>query len=191
MLTMTSVVYSHLSGLTAAVEPIEIGERDDSERTDNAVEHAEYATTMHAHDAGTVLLRVLDGGHMLELSALESGMRPIRFSFASRIALQPALMMLGIAELHVLVVTVDRALFRLRFVLPRLWASSESWIHEHWLSEYQIYSVEAPIDGPVHVPEVGVVFIGLRDGGVLRLTAKMHGLEYTGVLSLHYSIYSC
>lgn len=180
---MSSVAYAHLSGLSAVVEPLEIRSHDaDAERepSDAPAEHAEYATTMHAHDAGTVLLRVLDGGYMLELCALESGMRPVRFAFSSRIALQPALMMLGIAELHVLVVTVDRSLFRLRFVLPRLWSSSEHWLNERWLSEHRITSLDAPVDGPVHVPEVGVVFIGLRDGGVLRLTAKMHGLEYTG-----------
>ncbi|KAG8681876.1 hypothetical protein FRC08_015344, partial [Ceratobasidium sp. 394] len=175
---MSSVVYAHLSGLHAAIAPVDIPtqyedvERDES---DGLVEHAEYATTMHAHDAGTVLLRVLDGGHMLELRALESGIRPARFAFSSRIALQPALVMLGIAELHVLVVTVNGSLFRLRFMLPNLWISSQ-----HEASEYHITSLDVPINGPVHVPEVGVVFIGLNDGGVLRLTAKMHGLEYTG-----------
>ncbi|KAG9102343.1 hypothetical protein FRC06_002102 [Ceratobasidium sp. 370] len=175
---MSSVVYAHLSGLNAAVAPVDIPtqyedvERDES---DCLVEHAEYATTMHAHDAGTVLLRVLDGGYMLELRALESSIRSARFAFSSRIALQPALVMLGIAELHVLVVTVNGSLFRLRFMLPNLWTSSQ-----HGASEYHITSLDVPINGPVHVPEVGVVFIGLNDGGVLRLTAKMHGLEYTG-----------
>jgi nuclear pore complex protein Nup160 len=180
---MSSVVYAHLSGLSATVAPVEIptqGEDVERDESEGLVEHAEYATTMHAHDAGTVLLRVLDSGHMLELCALESGMRPVRFAFSSRIALQPALVMLGIAELHVLVVTINGSLFRLRFVLPNLWTSSERWI-----SEYHIHSLDAPIDGPVHAPEVGVVFIGLNDGGVLRLTAKMHGLEYTGTFSAH------
>lgn len=175
---MSSVVYAHLSGLSTNVAPLEISPqaRDGTrEELDGFVEHAEYATTIHAHDAGTVLLRVLDGGHMLELMALESGIRPARFAFPSRIALRPALMMLGIAELHVLVVTVTGSLFRLRFVLPHLWTSTQ-----YSPNEYRITSVNAPIDGVVHVPEVGVVFIGLADGGVLRLTAKMNGLEYTG-----------
>ncbi|KAG9127930.1 hypothetical protein FRC07_007370 [Ceratobasidium sp. 392] len=175
---MSSVVYAHLSGLNAAVAPVDIPTQyEDIERDESngLAEHAEYATTMHAHDAGTVLLRVLDGGHTLELRALESGLRIARYAFSSRIALQPAPVMLGIAELHVLVVTVNGSLFRLRFTLPNLWTSSQ-----HAVSEYHINSLDVPIDGPVHAPEVGVVFIGLNDGGVLRLTAKMHGLEYTG-----------
>ncbi|CEL59495.1 Nuclear pore complex protein Nup160 OS=Mus musculus GN=Nup160 PE=1 SV=2 [Rhizoctonia solani AG-1 IB] len=175
---MSSVLYTHISGLSTNVVPVEIPSQEQHEgreELDGFVEHAEYATTIHAHDAGTVLLRVLDGGHMLELMALESGMRTARFSFTSKIALQPALMMLGIAELHVLVVTVDGSIFRLRFILPHLWTSTQ-----YTPKEYRITSITAPIDGIVHVPEVGVVFIGLNDGGVLRLTAKMNGLEYTG-----------
>ncbi|KAG8796796.1 hypothetical protein FRC12_000046 [Ceratobasidium sp. 428] len=175
---MSSVVYAHLSGLNAAVAPVDVPTQyEDIERdeTDGLPEHAEYATTMHAHDAGTVLLRVLDGGHMLELRALESGMRSARYVFSSRIALQPALVMLGIAELHVLVVTINGSLFRLRFTLPNLWTSSQ-----HAISEYHITSLDTPIDGPVHVPEVGVVFIGLNDGGILRLTAKVDKLDHTG-----------
>ncbi|KAH7343853.1 nucleoporin Nup120/160-domain-containing protein [Rhizoctonia solani] len=175
---MSSVVYTHISGLSTNVVPVEIPSKEQHEGRDDLdgfVEHAEYATTIHAHDAGTVLLRVLDGGHMLELMALESGMRAARFSFASRIALQPALMMLGIAELHVLVVTVNGSIFRLRFVLPHLWTSTQ-----YAPKEYRITSVSSPIDGIVHIPEVGVVFIGLNDGSVLRLTARMSGLEYTG-----------
>ncbi|KAF8760306.1 Nucleoporin [Rhizoctonia solani] len=175
---MSSVVYTHISGLSTNIVPIEIPSQEQHEgreEPEGFVEHGEYATTIHAHDAGTVLLRVLDGGHMLELMALESGMRAARFSFASKIALQPALMMLGIAELHVLVVTLNGSIFRLRFVLPHLWNSTQ-----YAPKEYRITSISAPIDGIVHVPEVGVVFIGLNDGGVLRLTAKMNGLEYTG-----------
>ncbi|QRV87591.1 nucleoporin [Ceratobasidium sp. AG-Ba] len=185
---MTSVVYAHLSGLHPSIPPIDIPTQyEDIERDEpnGLSEHAEYATTMHAHDAGTVLLRVLDAGHTLELRALESGIRPVRFAFSSRIALQPALVMLGIAELHVLVVTVNGSLFRLRFVLPNLWISAQQ-----SFTEYHITSLDVPIDGPVHVPEVGVVFIGLNDGGVLRLTAKMHGLEYTGKLVTHAMIWA-
>lgn len=176
---MSSVVYAPLSGLSTNVPPLKIPSHKKEtvrEELDGFAEHAEYATTIHAHDAGTVLLRVLDGGYMLELMALESGIRPARFACPSRIALQPALMMLGIAELHVLVVTVNGSLFRLRFILPHLWTSTQ-----YAPKEYHITSVPAPIDGVVHVPEVGVVFIGLKDGGVLRLTAKMNGLEYTGM----------
>ncbi|QRW15990.1 nucleoporin [Rhizoctonia solani] len=173
---MSSVVYTHISGLSTNIVPIEIPSQEQHEgreEPEGFVEHGEYATTIHA-----VLLRVLDGGHMLELMALESGMRAARFSFASKIALQPALMMLGIAELHVLVVTLNGSIFRLRFVLPHLWNSTQ-----YAPKEYRITSISAPIDGIVHVPEVGVVFIGLNDGGVLRLTAKMNGLEYTGVIA--------
>ncbi|CAE6454482.1 unnamed protein product [Rhizoctonia solani] len=175
---MSSVVYTHISGLSTNVVPVEIPSQvrhEGREELDGFVEHAEYATTIHAHDAGTVLLRVLDGGHMLELMALESGMRAARFSFASKIALQPALMMLGIAELHVLVVTLDGSVFRLRFVLPHLWTSTQ-----YAPKEYRITSISLPIDGIVHIAEVGVVFIGLNDGSVLRLTARMSGLEHTG-----------
>src|SRR5689334_2105678 len=120
---MSSVVYAHLSGLSTNIPAVEISPQAEDlvrKEADGIVEHAEYATTIHAHDAGTVLLRVLGEGRILELMALESGIRPARFVFSSRIALRPALMMLGIAELHVLVVTVDGSLFRLRFVLPHL-----------------------------------------------------------------------
>ncbi|EJD54022.1 hypothetical protein AURDEDRAFT_110670 [Auricularia subglabra TFB-10046 SS5] len=133
-----------------------------------AAEHASYATYLSTPDAGGVLLRVLQGGCVVELSSLTGTLLPPhRFLFPAPVLAHPALL-LEVPEVHLLVVTESNSLYRLSFSTldPRFFhqTSTRGWFHEH-----RIKYNATPLTGPVHAHSPYDVVVGMEDGGITWL----------------------
>jgi nuclear pore complex protein Nup160 len=68
-------------------------------------EHAIYSTALQTPTAGTIILRVLHQGLILELLSLSTDITPIRFVFPSPVTPSPAIFLWQGAEIHVIAVT--------------------------------------------------------------------------------------
>jgi nuclear pore complex protein Nup160 len=138
-------------------------------------EHASLSSLFHAPTTGTILLRVLHGGLILELLPLSTDHQPIRFVFPAPILPSPAIFLWRSSELHVLVVTTTGSLYRL--VLPiggvnQLWHDPPS---GNWCREYLINYAAGSMDGLVRVLGTHSVAIGQSNGSLLRLETEYLG----------------
>lgn len=132
-------------------------------------EHALFAELFTAPAAGSLLLRVVHAGHILELLSLSTHVAPLRFVFPAPILGAPAILAWVPAELHVIAITAAASLFRL--VIPigtsrRLWKDDTANI---WIREYLIKTPASELVGPVHVHSTHCVAIGLAHGSLLRV----------------------
>ncbi|KAG1836482.1 hypothetical protein C8R48DRAFT_680501 [Suillus tomentosus] len=157
--------------------------------TDSSSEHASYSSTFYAPHTGTILLRVIHGGLILELISLSTDVPPIRFVFPSAVLPAPAIFAWGEKELHVLAVISSGSLFRL--VLPtvnptRLWHDP---LPKQWSREYIIKNVPEQFYGVVQAQGLLCVAIGLTNGSLIRIEAEnigddnFHGSEILSVAS--------
>ncbi|KAG1847541.1 nucleoporin Nup120/160-domain-containing protein [Suillus subalutaceus] len=143
--------------------------------TDSSSEHASYSSTFHAPHTGTILLRVIHGGLILELISLSTDIPPIRFVFPSAVLPAPAIFTWGEKELHVLAVISSGSLFRL--VLPtvnptRLWHDP---LPKQWSREYIVKNVPEQFYGVVQAQGLLCVVIGLTNGSLIRIEAENIG----------------
>lgn len=143
--------------------------------TDSSSEHASYSSTFYAPHTGTILLRVIHGGLILELISLSTDVPPIRFVFPSAVLPAPAIFAWGEKELHVLAVISSGSLFRL--VLPtvnptRLWHDP---LPKQWSREYIIKNVPEQFYGVVQAQGLLCVAIGLTNGSLIRIEAENIG----------------
>ncbi|KAG0698850.1 nucleoporin Nup120/160-domain-containing protein [Suillus ampliporus] len=143
--------------------------------TDSSSEHASYSSIFNAPHTGTILLRVIHGGLILELVSLSTDIPPIRFVFPSAVLPAPAIFAWGEKELHILAVTSSGSLFRL--VLPtvnptRLWHDP---LPKQWSREYLIKNVSESFYGVVQVQGLLCVAIGLTNGSLVRIEAEHIG----------------
>lgn len=142
---------------------------------DPPAEHASYSTVLHTPITGTILLRVLHGGLIIELISLSTEVAPIRFVFPAMVLPSPAIFLWESSELHILAVTGTSSLYRL--VIPigtgrDLWRDQASAI---WPHEYLINHFPETVEGLVHAQGTHCVSIGLPNGSVLRLEAGVQG----------------
>lgn len=138
-------------------------------------EQASSATVFHAAHTGSILLRIIHGGLIVELISLSTSVPPIRFVFPVPVLPMPAVCALGEQELHLLAVTATGSLYRL--VLPttnpaRLWHDQ---VARNWCREYIIKSVTDLSGGVVHVQGPHSVAIGLGNGSLLRVEVERMG----------------
>ncbi|KAF9246881.1 nucleoporin Nup120/160-domain-containing protein [Melanogaster broomeanus] len=138
-------------------------------------EHASFSSVIHVQHAGPVLLRVLHGGLIVELTPLSSQIPPIRFVFPVPVLSAPAVFALAEQELHLLAVTVTGSLYRL--VLPTtnpnlLWHDE---VAPNWCREYVIKGVADLSKGIVHVHGLHCVAVGLANGSLLRIETERIG----------------
>ncbi|KAF8845600.1 hypothetical protein BDN67DRAFT_993287 [Paxillus ammoniavirescens] len=137
-------------------------------------EHASFTSIIHAQHTGSVLLRVIHGGLIVELISLSTQVPPVRFVFPVPVLSAPAVFAWGEQELHLLAVTVTGSLYRL--VLPT--TSNLLW-HEqvapNWSREYIIKSAADLSRGIVQVQGLHCVAIGLANGSLLRIEAERIG----------------
>lgn len=149
--------------------------------------HATHAAVLHTPSTGTILLRVLDGGLIIQLTSLSNDINPIQFVFPSPLLPSPAVFLWESNELHVLAVTVTGSLYRL--VIPvhedlKLWADNVAGV---WTREYLIKNYSGTMEGLVHVQGTHCVVIGLPSGSLLRLETEYLGNEGTdGALLLRF-----
>ncbi|KAH7103030.1 nucleoporin Nup120/160-domain-containing protein [Auriculariales sp. MPI-PUGE-AT-0066] len=140
--------------------------------SNQAFEHASYATRVSTQHDGDVLLRVVCNSSAIELSSLSNAaLAPHRFIFPSRILPNPALVVHQGAELRVILATENGSLWTLVFSTTfesDLFhhTSSRLWFHEHRISS------ATKLVGPVHAHGPDNVFIGLERGALLQLALK-------------------
>lgn len=138
-------------------------------------EHASFASVVHLHHVGSILLRVLHGGLIVELVSLSTQAPPIRFVFPVPILSTPAILAAAEQELHLLVLTVAGSLYRL--VLPAanpnlLWHDQAA---ANWCREYIIKSVADLSRGIVNIQGIHCITVGLNNGSLLRIESERIG----------------
>ena len=148
--------------------------------SDPPAEHATHSSVLHTPITGTILLRVLHGGLIIELISLSTEVPPIRFIFPAVILPFPAMFLWDSTELHVMAVTQTGSLYRL--VIPvdnghDLWLNRSDNI---WPREYLIKNITDTMEGLVHVQGTDCVAIGLPNGSLLRLETEYVGKESNG-----------
>ncbi|KAJ7122853.1 nucleoporin Nup120/160-domain-containing protein [Mycena epipterygia] len=142
--------------------------------SDPPLEHASYSAVLHTPNTGTILLRVLHGGLILEIVSLSTSVPPVRFVFPALVLSSPAIF-LWETELHIIAVTNTGSLYRL--VLP-IDGGQDLWLHQTantWTREYHIKNFSGTIDGLVHVQGTHCVVISQPSGSLLRLETEYLG----------------
>jgi nuclear pore complex protein Nup160 len=142
--------------------------------SDPPSEHASYSAVLHTPYTGTILLRVLHGGLILEILSLSTSVPPVRFVFPALVLPSPAIF-LWETELHILAVTNTGSLYRL--VLP-LDGGLDLWLHQTtnlWAREYHLRNFSGNVDGLVHVQGTHCLVISHSGGSLLRLETEYLG----------------
>ncbi|KAJ6538958.1 nucleoporin Nup120/160-domain-containing protein [Mycena capillaripes] len=137
-------------------------------------EHASYSSVLHTPSTGTILLRVLHGGLILELVSLSTSVSPVRFVFPALVLPSPAVF-LWETELHIVAVTNTGSLYRL--VLP-IDGGLDLWLHRTAgarTREYHIKNFSGTIAGLVHIQGTHCVVISQPGGSILRLETEYLG----------------
>jgi nuclear pore complex protein Nup160 len=137
--------------------------------SDPPAEHSTFSSVLNTETTGTIILRVLHGGFIIELVSLSTDVVPIRFVFPSPIANFPAAFLWESSEIHLIAITETGSLYRV--VLP-IGSSHELWrnqVSNIWPREYVIQSPINMKECLVHVHGVHCVAIGLPNGSLLRL----------------------
>ncbi|KAF5393577.1 hypothetical protein D9757_000399 [Collybiopsis confluens] len=145
------------------------------EKDSDPAEHALYSSVLHTPITGTILLRVLHGGLIIELVSLSTQLQPLRFVFPSPVLLSPAIFLWESDELHLIAVTTTGSVYRA--VIPiegglEIWRDKAQNI---WTSEYLIQNFSDTLEGLVHVQGTHCVAIGLPNGSLMRLETEYSG----------------
>ncbi|KIK65722.1 hypothetical protein GYMLUDRAFT_158902 [Collybiopsis luxurians FD-317 M1] len=146
-----------------------------TEKDSDPAEHAIYSSILHTPITGTILLRVLHGGFIIELVSLSTQLHPLRFVFPSPVLLSPAVFLWESDELHLLAVTTTGSVYRA--VIP-IEGGLEIWrdqVQNIWTSEYLIQNFSGTFEGLVHVQGTHCVAIGLPNGSLMRLETEYSG----------------
>lgn len=147
--------------------------------SDPPAEHALFSTVLHTPTTGTIFLRVIHGGLILELISLSTDVPPIRFVLPAPVVSSPAIFLWESFELHVLAVTSLGSLYRL--VLPastaKLWHDP---VTKDWCREHIVQNIHGNIQGVVHVQGPHTVVIGPSNGAILRLEVEILGDNSNG-----------
>lgn len=143
--------------------------------TDVLAEHASFASSLYSPITGTIILRVLHGGLILELIFLSSDLSPIRFVFPAVILPSPAIFLWGSNELHVLAVTDIGSLYRLVIPLGHGHQPWQDQIKGNWCREHIIRTVNGSVNGIVQTQGIHCVAIAMSHGSLLRLENEQLG----------------
>ncbi|KAG6813445.1 hypothetical protein H0H92_010779 [Tricholoma furcatifolium] len=139
------------------------------EDSEPPAEHASFSSVLHTETTGTILLRVLHGGLILEVSSLSTEIQPLRFILPGAVISSPAIFLWKSSELHVLAVANTGSLFRI--VVPigtgrELWRTQGANI---WHREHLFKNMEDAQSGVVHVQGIHSVLVSMPNGSLLRL----------------------
>lgn len=137
-------------------------------------EHAVNSTALYSEQTGTVLLRVLHEGLILELISLSLDIPPIRFVLQSPVLSSPGIFLWEDKEIHIIALTNAGSLHRL--VVP-LRESQDLWkaqLANIWTREYIVKSFPDDARGVVFVHGVYCVTVGTANG-LLRFDTEYSG----------------
>lgn len=140
-------------------------------------EHAIFASTIDHEITGTIGLRLIHGGLIIELVSLSHSVSPLRLIFPSLVMESPAVFLWEDTELHVLAVTESGSLYRI--VVPiqgtHLW---ERDLERVWPREYLIRHMPEDTEGcMVHVQGPHCMAISTKGGSLLRLESESLGYD--------------
>lgn len=143
--------------------------------SDPPPEHALYSSVFHSDVTGSILLRVLHAGLIIELISLTNDIPPIRFVFPALLLPTPSLFLWQNNEIHLLAVTKTGSLYRL--ILPardinRLWHDP---LGRNWCREYLVKSVAGDTFSMVQIQGTHSVAVALQNGSLLRLETNQIG----------------
>lgn len=148
------------------------------QENDIPADHATCSQVLTTPTTGTILLRLIQGGVVIELSALSASLPPLRIIFPATIIPKPAIFLWKETELHLLAVTDIGSLHRV--VIPlngfKLWQDQAESI---WAKEYHItnLSKESIRQCTVHLQGVHSVVVALPNGVLLRIEAEPMGYD--------------
>jgi hypothetical protein len=145
--------------------------------SDPPVEHALDSLVFHSDVTGTILLRVIHAGLIIELISLTRDIPQIRFVFPAPVLNSPALFFWQPNELHLIVVTKTASLYRL--ILPardpaRLWNDP---LGRNWCREYHIKNATGHSLSTSQVQSTYSVALALDHGSTVRIEATYIGDE--------------
>ncbi|KAF8165109.1 nucleoporin Nup120/160-domain-containing protein [Crassisporium funariophilum] len=180
------LVATHLSSLNltpASTIIVQTSRRNaplpsNTQENDLPTEHATSSFVLSTPTTGTVLLRLLHGGLIIELVSLTTQVAPIRFVFPAVILPSPSLFVWEESELHLLAITDIGSLHRL--IIPiqglKLWQGQTDSI---WPREYLIQNIPSDYANGcvVHAQGTHCVAISLQNGVLLRLEAESMGYD--------------
>ena len=141
-------------------------------------DHATCSFVLTTPTTGTILLRVIHGGVVVELTSLSNPVPPIRIVLPAVVLPTPSLFLWEEKELHLLLITDIGSLYRL--VIPvegfKLWQNQTDSI---WPREYFIQSIpqEHIRECAVHAQGSHCVAVSLPNGALLRLEAEPMGYD--------------
>ena len=140
---------------------------------DLPIDHAVCSSILSTSKTGTILLRVIHGGLIVELISLSNSMPPIRIVFPTAVLPTPSLFLWEDSELHLILATEAGSLYRL--IIPvdglKLWQGQ---VESIWSREYFIRNLplERARECAVHVQGIHCVSVSLPNGVLLRLEAE-------------------
>lgn len=141
-------------------------------------EHATYSFVLNTLTTGTILLRLIHGGLIVELVSLSTQVPPIRFVFPAVVLPSPSLFLWEESELHLLLVTDIGSLYRLLIPVNglKLWQDHIDNIgpREHFIQNLPPECVKNCL---VHPQGTHCVAVSLPNGVMLRLEAEAMGYD--------------
>ena len=141
-------------------------------------EHATYSFVLNTLTTGTILLRLIHGGLIVELVSLSTQVPPIRFVFPAVVLPSPSLFLWEESELHLLLVTDIGSLYRLLIPINglKLWQDhiDNIWPREHFIQNLPPECVKNCL---VHPQGAHCVAVSLPNGVMLRLEAEAMGYD--------------
>ncbi|KAH7916141.1 nucleoporin Nup120/160-domain-containing protein [Hygrophoropsis aurantiaca] len=143
--------------------------------SESLLEHASFSSVLHSESTGSVLLRVIHGGLIIELVSLSSQIPSIRFVFPAPVLSAPAMFLWADQELHLLAVTSSGSLYRLVLSIDnptRLWHGE---LRKNWCREYLIKNASEASRGIVQIQGILCVAIGLENGSLLQIETERLG----------------
>ncbi|KAL1744628.1 nucleoporin Nup120/160-domain-containing protein [Schizophyllum fasciatum] len=133
-------------------------------------EHASLSLVNDKRIAGPIVLRVLNGGELIELATLNHNLLPLRFHFPSPVLPSPALFYPSVDELHVLSVTAAGSVYRIVISVHQDAHTNEfHWGDIRTVNEYPFGHSGGKLSGVAHARDPSCVVIGMDNGSLLRL----------------------
>jgi nuclear pore complex protein Nup160 len=182
------IVANHVSSLFPAAQATSIAIRTSRRNlplppeprdTDPPSEHASYSTVFHSPTTGTLVLRVIHSGLVLELISLVADAPPLRFVFPAPILPAPGIFLWDQHEVHIIAATTPGSLYRL--VIPIVHGNQLGLdqFAKNWCREYHVRyaSTAGSLDGIVQVQGPHCIAVGLQNGALLRLETDVLGDE--------------
>ena len=142
--------------------------------SDPPPEHAIYANVFHSSLTGTILLRLLHGGLIVELISLSHDVPPLRIIYPASVVPSPSVVLYNSRELHVMAVISNGSLFRVVIPLHQDGTLWNTFTTNHEFSrEYVISKLKGETQGSlVSVQDAHSLVVGLPDGSLLRIEAR-------------------